>query len=525
MAIQGRQDITNVTINIGNSTPFSQNIGSPLTTDADDRKQISNYDAYEGLTQSGLDNYQQGDSIVFGTVINNTFIVESGTTITGSGLLVVNSGTIVNNSITNTGTFLSLRDAPYSIIPASVSTSQDTATYNTNVLKQLFSNTKLGVSGSQIRHDTIYLPGYGFVINDTIIIEPQIALRIQGGGGFGTVAYEAFYNQTDGAPNYGGNPCRPIWVGPSNKGMFVNKSAGTVIDNINLQGRLFTSTEYNNLLAHWAASGELLYKDEYAQFGLMTLNREADYAFGPGKIQSPRVATFACQTGLIFGSGAITGDNADESSFDYYSSQFCNVGFATRTQNAQLFNFGYFIPSSTKTGIYIEYGGNIHITHAVAIAKNSVFCRLGDIDVNTPLVHIDMLSVDNNFQSGLLFGALSHTAKANITIDTMFCANGIVTGLPLFDLMGSISLKIDSAFNLHERCIKFTSVSGLNFNGSINNARMKFVGNHNPNNLIHLGSTGTGYLTHRDCYNHSGVPFNSNRYSWTNGVQANVTGF
>lgn len=804
MAIQGRQEIGNVTINIGNPSPQTQNVGSPLTTDANDRKPVSNYDAYDGLSESGLVGYQQGDIINYAPIINNTYIVSSGATIietgggsfngllsgtgviefsgrskifsnsngslsitnnaqnsgailnvrsvildtndlynssswndnlsvptkdavreqiesmvsnidnannnannaiasgnlaitrvnslsgslntisgnlnslsgyvmtisgnatqsnlntlsghlltvsgtlntnvaytnliannlnivsglatnlsghvvtisgtvnsqagslsnlsgttsllttnfntisgrlnTLSGHLVTVSGITVNNTasintlsgnlitvsgligpntsgaftslsgslvtvsgtvqtnqtymnliadnlnlcsgrvdvlsgIIRSGDTINVMDSPWNLIPANKDSSQAAATYNTLQLNRLFNS----ASGLQDTPLTVYFPGRSFLINDSIILPPKASFCVKGNGFLSTVESGlSIFN----APWSGSTASKLVWVGPNDKPMVINYAPGTKWE-VPLVG-YYADSNAKHLAATVSENIAPSVLTGFAQIGMLIPNQTSGIACG--KIAFPTMTTVFCQTGVCFGSGALTGHNADESWFGYFYPQFCGVGIATRTQNAQLFTMGAFTPYACNTGFFISGGGNVTVQHLLAIASGGVLFEVGNTSVNTPLVHIGMLSIDNGFKNGrvLKMSPSPDLPKPlNFTIESMFMGNAVTGGNPLFELRDAAMLGINAGFGIQEGIIRFiNTTSPFTPTASLYRMRMAHTPSAaSPTGFVHSTSTGTGIITHRDAQTYYGSYFNSNRYSWGNGVQTNMTGF
>lgn len=558
MAIQGRQEIGNVTINIGNPTPQTQNVGSPLTTDADDRKQISNYDAYGGYTESGLLGYQQGDIINYAPITNNTYIVSSGATIiqtgndsgtinTLSGNINIVSGnilyvsgiansnlgsvsnlsgsiTIINDGISrlsgaiHSGNVINVMDAPWNLIPANKDASQAAATHNTLQLNRLFNS----ASGLQDTPLSVYFPGRSFLINDSIIIPPKTSISVLGNGLGSTLesGLSIFNNLWNGSTS-----SKIVWVGPTDRPMVINYGGGTRFEPVLVGYYADTNGKHTAATASTNLSPSVL--TGFAQIGMLIPNQTSGLACG--KMAIPYWAINFCQTGLCFGSGDFSNDNADESWIGYYYPQFCGVGIATRTTNAQLFTIGAFTPYACNTGFFISGGGNITVQHALAIASGGVLFEVGNTTVNTPLVHIGMLSIDNGFVNGRVLKMTQSPdipKPLNFTVESMFVANGI-SGHPLFELRDAAMLGVNAGFGIYEGMIRFVNTTaGYNPTASLYRMRMSHTPTaQHPSGLVHSTSTGSGTITHRDAQSYFGSYFNSNRYNWVNGVQTNVTGF
>ncbi len=453
MAIQGFQNISGITFNKGSDPIIVDRLGEVDFT-------IGN------STIATPEEWQQGDGTLFG----------------------------INNYYTSGGnTSINVMDAPYSLVPSYISTSQETATRNTAVLNALFA----------LRQPlSIYIPGYGFVINDTLIIQPRTSFSVYGNG-VGFPEPEANYL------TYNGGQCsRLIWVGPLDRPMVRNKGYGTQWDNVMLQG-----AEANGTFAQMTGTAI----SSMAACGMLVESNQS--GLGVGKMNSRGFVPALCQTGIMWGEDWNV-DNSDESHFDRFEAQYCGVGWRQLSRQALGFTIDYFAGLGTRTGMYLQGGGKIDIIQGVAIHPNSKFIVVGPpgLETNGAQITIQSLSVDNNFGTGVLLQANDTLCPLMFNVG-LHIGNTALEGHALIQTSGHTYINIRDGYNLVSGMI--LGRSNAAFAPVVNIGPTKWAAgiHNNPTGIINSASVGTTTVFHQGGVGYTGNHiFKGGQYTWTNGT-------
>lgn len=404
-------------------------------------------------------------------------------------------GDTVNFGITNVygGTAINVMDAPYSMIPDYISTSQATATYNTAILNALFASRQ---------PLSIYIPGYGFAINDTIIIPSRTAFYVHGNG-VGFPEPDSYYL------NYNAGPMsRLVWHGSLDRPMVRYKGYGLQWDNVALQGAPATGTfaqMTGTAISSMALCGMLV---ESNQSGL-----------GVGKINSRGFSPMLCQTGIQWGEEWNV-DNSDESHFDRFEAHYCGVGWRQISRQALGFTIDYFAGLGTRTGMFIQGGGKMDIVQGVAIHPNSKFIVIGQpgVETNGGQITIQSLSVDNNFATGIVLQCNDTLSPLMFNVG-LHLGNTQLEGYPIIQTSGNTYINIKDGFNLVSGMILGRSNAAFAPVVNIGPAKWAPGIHNNPTGVINSASIGTTTVFHQGGAGYTGNHiFPRGQYTWTNGV-------
>lgn len=328
MAIQGIQNLTNITINAG--------AGAGNNTE----ERAGLYDAFDGVDLTG---YQQGGNVNFGTsYINNYVVGGTGSTIisgTGTTNVYISSGVtgdIINNYTYNvtgfaTGNFVSIE--AFGAIRGGESTA---AIQN-------------AVNASFVSGFGIYVPPYRYGITGTIYIPNKEGIKFQGGGG----GYAAFKGSTANA--LAGNNSVIYWSGPTGGVMMQWAGLGVSWDAISLWGS--------------TANGGI-----GAGTGILITKTGAGSA--PGQHDVKSMSIVSCNVAVSCApSGQHAMLNCEESRWGMIYFIDCPVGFQLNTEQAMghsvdYYNFYRLWTSGPHSSVQTYGGGTFYADFVFSAAEN-----------------------------------------------------------------------------------------------------------------------------------------------------------
>ncbi len=418
--------------------------------------------------------YQQGDTIILGTVYNNTYYVTSGIT-----------GDITNNnySVTGVGQLFNVEDFG--------------ATRNGDGTSGIQRAINMAMSGSL--RGSVYLPGNTYYISDTITIPEREGLRIMGQG---ISASDVITTGNE----YLGSAARLVWTGPlDGRPMIDIKGFGIYMDGITLLGKS-------------ALSGT------NCPVGLR-FTRGA--SVGAGKCVFPQLAIQFCDVAIQLGTGLLE-HNLDNINFGYVDINDCRTGI--QMNNIQglgiYFEYVHFanIWNVTQHSTFAEInaGGNLYVEGASFITPTTVLHIKGNssgIGHNNSKYSVKNVKFDNAATTAT--GQFSRLLVTDnnvgpfVTFDDIDIApsNYYELGYHLIEAKGNAKILLNNINKLQRNTIRL-SAAPSSFGGAsgypnltISNSRT-FTGVSTIDQLMDTtNSSGQYYWSSRNSSNFYGVPF------------------